>query len=212
MIPSLTELHINNLSLSRGGRRIFDSLTCQVKAGEILHLRGKNGSGKTSLLRSIAGLLPSDSGEIEWRGTDTAVEEFDRRKILLWVGVNPGLKPHDRVIEHCYFVARVAAEGVGKAILLQRVESALEIMGLSEFAQQPIQKLSTGQRQKLALTSLLLRPARLWLLDEPNLGLDAAGEAILISLLGDFCRDGGMVIMASHQSLPNSLPTHTIDL
>ncbi|MDI9408395.1 MAG: heme ABC exporter ATP-binding protein CcmA [Candidatus Pacebacteria bacterium] len=212
MIPTLTALHVKNLSLSRGGRRVIESLNCHVKSGEILHLRGKNGSGKTSLLRCIAGLLPADSGVIEWQGMDSDSDELDRRRILLWLGINNGLKAHETIDQHCNFIVRIAAAEASQEDLRQRITAALHRMGLDRLADQPIQKLSTGQRQRLALTALILRPARLWLLDEPSLGLDDSGLSLLSDLLHDFCQSGGMVLMASHQDLPLTLPGRTLEL
>lgn len=212
MIPTLTSLHVHNLSVSRGGRRVIEALSFQVERGEILLLRGKNGSGKTSLLRCIAGLSPAESGEMEWRGSEVSADELDRSQILLWVGVSNGLKPVETVYQHCLFTARIGDSGESKNNRDQRIDAALQRMGLGQLVDQPIQKLSTGQRQKLALTALSLRPARLWLLDEPSLGLDEFGNSILSELLRDFCHRGGMVMMASHQNLPLDLPSRSIEL
>ena len=212
MVSNISSLVVKNLKLSRGGRRIFDSLSWQLNRGEILHLRGANGSGKTSLLRCIAGLLSPESGEISFNPSESTDEDFDQRDKLIWLGVNKGLKLHETVTDYCSFIATAYGLEGNRGEINQTIDSALDRLGLSNLAEQPIGKLSTGQRQKLALTILLLRPASLWLLDEPSLGLDTAGEEILYRLISDHCQQGGMVVIASHHWLPDFMAFRTLEL
>ncbi|MCX8502332.1 MAG: heme ABC exporter ATP-binding protein CcmA [Alphaproteobacteria bacterium] len=204
-------IEVKNLALRRGGRRLFSNLSWSISAGQILQLQGQNGCGKTSLLRCIAGLLPAESGTIVFN-PPSEPDGFDRRTLIGWLGIEHGFKPQETVFQQCVFASQLGRNPMTRPELTKFIDRSLDQMGIAQLSPTRLHKLSRGQRQRLALTHLMLRPARLWLLDEPTLGLDLAGEEIFTGLIGNFCLSGGMVVLASHHRLPPSLPVTILQL
>lgn len=181
---------------------ILRGLNFAVRAGEILHLRGENGRGKTSLLRAMAGFLPWQQGEITWQGQvyvpklgQTAPHPTAPRlgPRLAWVGCDEGVKPDLTLIEHLQFYAALQ-----EATPLISPRQAVERMGLAAWADARAGRLSHGQKKRLGLARLLMFAADMWLLDEPFNGLDRASSAQLSDILAAFQQQGGLVILASH--------------
>jgi len=178
----------DSLACVRGERLVFETLSFRVEPGGALLLTGPNGSGKSSLLRLCAGLLAPASGRLLWQGG--TVEPEVHRTRLRYVGHLDAVKPVLTVAENLDFWARLAGGGI--------VAAALDKVGLARLAEVPARLLSAGQRRRLALARLALRPADLWLLDEPTVGLDRAGIALLAALVAAHRAAGGMVIAATH--------------
>jgi heme exporter protein A len=191
MISSLTA---EKLACARGERRLFDSLSFRVRAGQALAIEGANGSGKTSLLRLIAGFLAPTGGRILVK---TAASESDdaeeRGRLVGWLGHLDGLKPQLTVHEQLGFFARLYGQPVDPAVLDQ--------VGLARQAELPCRYLSAGQRRRLALARLLVSRRPLWLLDEPFAALDVAGQALVAQLMARHCGEGGIIIAATHDPL-----------
>lgn len=171
------------LACRRTGREVFRNLSFSVADGEALVLRGPNGSGKSTLLRVIAGLLPASSGEL------TVTDEAERPDFH-YIGHNDPLKPALTVEENLAFVTGVLGGG--------DVAAGLGAMALRRLADTPGRHLSSGQRRRLTLARLAAVPRRLWLLDEPAVGLDAQNRERLQALVASHRAAGGAVIAATH--------------
>ena len=186
-------LDVLDLACIRGDRAIFAGLSFSVPAGGALLLTGANGAGKSSLLRVIAGLLPAAGGEVVLEGTPSRTDPAGHALRLRYISSQDALKPALTVAENLAFYA---------ALWGGDVAPALEALGLSPLASLPGRVLSTGQRRRLALARLALAPARLWLLDEPSLGLDAASVSRLGTLMARHRAAGGAILAATHLPLP----------
>ena len=182
----------HSLDCRRGGRLVFAGLDFTLGAGDLLLLTGANGSGKSSLLRVLAGLLAPTQGELRWRGLGIREDLSAHRARLQYLGHLNAVKPRLSVLENLGFWARFSG---GSAAM---ISDALEVFGLSHLAQVPGQFLSAGQKRRLALCRLLASPADLWLLDEPAVGLDRDSEARLDAAIARHRAAGGLVVIASH--------------
>lgn len=208
MISSLTA---ERLTVQRGSRRLAENLSFTVKAGQALALEGANGSGKTSLLRLIAGFLPATAGKVTLSdGTAEISEPEERGRFVGWLGHHDALKASFTVAEQLAFFGKLysapsaggVAAGTSPASAGEDQRGALlEQVGLSRQAQLPCRYLSAGQRRRLALARLLASQRPLWLLDEPFAALDTEGKALVARLIALHCGAGGIVIAATHEPL-----------
>ena len=169
-------------------------LDLDVAEGEIVLVEGPNGAGKTTLLRTCAGLVPVSSGEAEVLGHDLRGDRRGLRRSVALLGHSGFLYQELTVEENLRFWARAAGAPASAA------EDALSVLALDgRLASVRAAKLSAGQRRRLALASVLVRRSRLWLLDEPHAGLDAAGRDVLDRLVADASAAGTTVLIASHE-------------
>jgi len=195
------------LACARNDVVLFRDLDLNVGAGEILLIGGANGSGKTSLLRLLAGLGAPESGTIRWCGADITAADTEYRAAIEYLGHANGIK-----------LDLTAAENLGFSVALRggdaaSIDGALESAGLGRLGGIRARLLSAGQRRRLALARLRLSKAPLWLLDEPLTALDAQGRDFVSGLLGNHARDGGMAVVATHESpLPPSAAVKRIAL
>lgn len=191
----------DKLSSVRGGRALFAGLTFSIAAGEALVVTGANGSGKTSLLRTIAGLLPAAAGRVQLEGgpVDQPVREQCH-----YVGHHNALKASLTVVENAGFWARFLSGAS------DRVDLALESFGLSALRDIPAGYLSAGQQRRLGLVRLLLAERPLWLLDEPSSSLDGAAQEVLKTAVNAHLAAGGLAVAATHAPLgfDNARPLH----
>jgi heme exporter protein A len=181
----------------RGERLLFAGLDFALASGEVLLLLGPNGSGKSSLLRLMAGLLPPLSGRLAWDDRPVAQDREAHCARLGYLGHLDAIKPGLTVREHLAWHAALGEAPAQEAEL----DTALAELGIGHLAEIPGRQLSAGQRRRVALARFLLRPAALWLLDEPTVGLDEDGVARFRVLIDRHCRSGGMAVIATHIAL-----------
>jgi heme exporter protein A len=180
----------------RGGREVLAGLDFEVAAGETLAVTGPNGSGKTSLLRSIAGLLALSGGSIDLEGGEPELTLPDQAHYL---GHRDAMKPALTVLENLSFW-RDFLGGSASDPLKSSLES-LRLVGLDHAAQLPAAYLSAGQRRRLSIARLLAARRPIWLLDEPTSALDAAGQTLFADVTRDHLTRGGIVVAATHAPL-----------
>jgi heme exporter protein A len=176
----------------RGGREVFSGLDFAASAGEALAVTGRNGSGKTSLLRLIAGLLRPEGGSIGLEGGDGELTLPEQAHLL---GHRDALKPALSVKENLAFWQEfLGGEAFGLA-------QCLEAVGLDHASGLPAAFLSAGQRRRLSVARLLAVRRPIWLLDEPTNALDTSGQAMFAALMRDHLARGGLIIAATHAPL-----------
>lgn len=182
----MNPLRAIDLAVARGDRHVLSALDFTVEPGEVLHLVGANGAGKTSLLEVLSGLRAPAAGRIEGQPEADALHWIGHRNAL-----NAGLSP----LENLGFWCRLSG------IPAQGMATALQRVGLHRLRHRPCGKLSTGQRRRVALARLLLSPRPWWFLDEPLAGLDVAGIELVCTLLNEHVAAGGAAVLSSHQPL-----------
>src|SRR5712671_1099140 len=176
----------------RGGREVFSGRDFDASAGEALAVTGANGSGKTSLLRLIAGLLTISGGSIGLEGGEA---ELTLPEQAHYLGHRDALKPALSVMENLAFWRNFLG---GEA---SDTQTSLATVGLDHAAQLPAAYLSAGQRRRLSIARLLAVRRPVWLLDEPTNALDAAGQIMFAALMGDHLARGGLIVAATHAPL-----------
>lgn len=197
----LPTLQLLDLACRRGDRLLFEGVQLEVPAGRLAWLRGRNGSGKTSLLRLVTGLSQPERGEVLWGG-EPIRRSTRYRDELVYIGHANALKEDLTVTESLAFLARIHGRDDGAA----RLEQALDTFGLRSRRRAPVRTLSQGQHRRVALARLALedRPG-LWVLDEPFDALDVEGTGRLAELLVNHQSRGGSVLFTSHLPLEHSL-------
>ncbi len=183
-----------NLSVRRGSEVLFEALNFELRAGQLVWLRGSNGSGKTSLLRVIAGLSRPDGGQLSW-GAEVLSQSAEYKAQLVYMGHANALKDDLTALEALRFITTLHGRDCSSA----RMDAALRRMGVYHRRKLPVRMLSQGQRRRVALARLVLeeRPG-FWVLDEPFDALDDAGLALVQELFRENVQRGGMVLFTSH--------------
>jgi heme exporter protein A len=190
-----------DLACRRGERMVFARLDFSLEPGGLLVLRGANGSGKSSLLRLMAGLLRPVEGALTWGGQSFATDPELHRRRLAFLGHLDALK-----------AALTAAENLAFWCGIHSVAPALAAFGIERLARLPARLLSAGQRRRLALARIFASGAPLWLLDEPTNGLDAEAEAMFAGVLAEHRAKGGMAAIALHgDNLPPGVAVLALD-
>lgn len=182
-----------NLGGERGGEAVFSGIDFALGKGEALVVTGPNGSGKSTLLRVIAGLLPKVQGRLL---LEAGGDEFPSiASACHYLGHQNAMKPALSVTENLRFWRDFNGE------TRLGVEEGLETVGLGGLGHLPFGYLSTGQRRRAAIAKLLVSHRPVWLLDEPTAGLDKASEERFAGLMRGHCREGGMIVAATHLPL-----------
>lgn len=195
---SANELQAHALTCIRGDRRLFTDLSQSLRSGELLYLQGANGTGKTTLLRTLCGLFEPDSGYISWNNesVDSIGEEFFRH--LLYIGHQSAIKMELTPLENL----RIACALDGLSPTASGLWQALEQVGLSGFEDLPAKMLSQGQKRRVGLARLFLSDASLWVLDEPFNALDVHAVEMLQQVIARHIEQGGMAVLTTHQEVP----------
>ncbi len=190
-------LEVVNLQCTRGDRRLFSGVAFELLPGELLHLHGHNGSGKTTLMRALCGLVTPTEGEVRWRGEPIRARRDEYHAELLYLGHKNGIKDDLTGIENLRAACRLSGHPIDE----RRAWEVLERMGLRGHEDLPSRVLSQGQQKRVALARLLVSKARLWLLDEPFVGLDVAAVALLQAVIREHVAGGGLVVLTTHQEV-----------
>jgi heme exporter protein A len=189
-------LSVTGLSCARGERTLFEGLSFSLGEREWLHIQGQNGAGKTTLMRALVGLSPPVAGDITWRGEATPSPDFFRD--LVYLGHHAAVKEELTPLENLCLSAALDGVDLSERDAL----AALIRLGLRGREDLPVRVLSAGQKRRVLLSRLLVRPARLWVLDEPFTALDVKAVAQLSGLIVEHVTQGGMAILTSHQAIP----------
>jgi len=186
-----------DLAARRGSTRLFEGLSLSVEPGCALLVTGANGTGKTTLLRILAGLSAPAAGRVRWRRADVAPFAQTLRQDAVFCGHLPALKDELTAEENLSALVALAGAKASPA----QVRGALSAVALDRHASLPARALSQGQRRRLGLARLTLLRRPLWLLDEPATALDVAGMALVTRLLARHLERGGFAVAATHQTL-----------
>lgn len=197
---STYSLEGTGLSCIRDDRVLFEQLAFELASGQVLLLEGKNGSGKTSLLRILCGFREPDAGEIRWCGD--AVKDSQFYAQMAYVGHLDGIKKELTVLENLRM--SLALSSAGK----YSIDQALAKVHLTGYDDILVQALSAGQKRRLSLARLLITENVLWILDEPFTSLDKQGIALIETLMTEHCANGGMIVLTSH----HDIALHDVDV
>jgi len=207
--PFSVTLQAQGVACDRGGRRLFEGLSFSLEPGDALLVQGPNGTGKTSLMRQIAGLLPLAAGDVSVAGAEAGTPAAE---LCHYVGHLNGIKASLTVRENLafwreYLVSGPETDGFGGG----GVDAALDVFGLGAIADISAAFLSAGQKRKLALSRLFACARPIWLLDEPSVSLDTASVGRLGRAIEAHGQAGGIAIVSTHVPLGGGF-THTLDL
>jgi len=201
MSPDGALLEAREINCWRGDRHILRDVSFAVRAGEFLKITGPNGVGKTTLLRIVCGLLPAESGTVEWRGAVVRSSNDQYHVEMAYLGHLNSLKADLTARENLRFLA-----GLRQALTPADIDGALDRVGILSRGDLPARSLSAGQKRRLALARLLLAGASLWVLDEPVTNLDTAGFQLVEQLIREHVARGGLALAAAHQRLHDDAP------
>lgn len=202
-MPSHPILNATGLTAERDGRCLFSGLALPVGAGDVVRIEGANGTGKTTLLRVLAGLDQDYAGEVNWPAATAVGKPW--REDVLFLGHQPGVKGALTAVENLAWLT--ALRGLNPACGLRE---ALQRSGLAGFEDVPVATLSAGQKRRVALARLHLEPVPLWILDEPFTAIDKDGVRALEETLAAHARNGGAVIVTTHHAL--AIPARSLTL
>ncbi len=191
-----TGLSVHQLTCERGYRELFDDLNFSLSPGEILHIKGENGTGKTSLLRIIAGLALPVSGDICFENYDCRKYRSEYNEQIAFMGHKLGIKleltPIENIRSYCE---------LRKPCTTEQIMETLKQLGLYGFEEMYCNQLSAGQKRRVAVAQAMLSQAKLWILDEPFTSLDVIGVDYFLQVIQEHVENGGMVLLTTHQEV-----------
>ena len=208
MILAQTGLEVRQLYSERDDRVLFAELCFTLSAGDVLQIAGPNGSGKTSLLRILAGLSSRYQGDILWHNHSLEQQRADYLQQLLYIGHGAGIKAALSPLENLRWSCALR----GLPADDNPIRSALAKVGLRGFEEQACYSLSAGQQRRVNLARLFCIPAQLWILDEPFTAIDQGGVAEIEQWISDFANAGGALLLTTHHRLAINRPLRIIEL
>ena len=189
-------LKIDNLSKSYGTKTAVDGLSLHIRKGEIFGFIGHNGAGKTTTLKACCGILKPDSGSITVDGISISEHPIECKKRMAYLPDNPDLYNFMTGIRFLNFVSDIYA--IPADIRRERIDKYAELFELKADLAQPISSYSHGMKQKLAIISALIHEPKLFLMDEPFVGLDPKASHILKGIMRDICNSSGAIFFSTH--------------
>ena len=200
------KLSADNLTLIRGERCLFQGLSFALESGGLLLLEGRNGCGKTSLMRAIAGMLSLETGQVFWDDTPVDKQRQAFHGALVWLAHRTGLKGDLTLVENLGFERSLRAQSSIDA------EAVYERLGIARLKKLILRSLSAGQQRRVALARMLLADVPLWFMDEPFTNLDREGRALVVELVEEHLAHGGMCVMAAHQDVELKAPVTRVKI
>ena len=200
-------LCVEKVHVWRGDRHVLRGVSVEVQPGELLHVSGPNGTGKTTLLRVVSGLLRPEKGSVSWQGRSIAATAAEYQSALAYASHEPALKSDLTALENLRFTV-----GLKRRVTAAELRSSLERTGVGTCADLPARVLSAGQRRRVAMARVLAFRADLWLLDEPFTNLDASGSSLLSALLAEHVGQGGVALVVAHHDLNVAVQTRQLEL
>lgn len=179
---------------------MFEGLDFALESGGLLLLEGRNGCGKTSLMRAIAGMLSLETGEIFWNDMPVLRQRQTFHGALVWLAHRTGLKGDLNMLENLHFERTLRRQSD------RDPESVYERLGIERLKKLPLRSLSAGQQRRVALARMLLADVPLWLMDEPFTNLDREGRTLVMKLVEEHLGGGGLCVMAAHQDVDVNAP------
>src|ERR1700677_2804127 len=189
-------LGVEDVHVWRGDRHLLKGVSIALHPRQLMHVSGPNGTGKTTLLRVICGLLRPEQGRVTWLGQSISSVRAEYQAALAYASHEPALKGDLTALENLRF-----AVGLKRRVSPGELRASLEQTGVAACADLPARVLSAGQRRRVAMARVLAMNAPLWLLDEPFTNLDAAGTRLLTSMLQSHAEGGGSALVVAHQEL-----------
>lgn len=207
MNRAATGLCAENLHVWRGECHVLKGVSLEVGPGELLHVSGPNGTGKTTLLRVMTGLLRPESGAVYWRGERVGLASAEYQRALAYASHQSALKGDLTALENLHFTV-----GLRRRVTIGALRDSLERTGVLHCADLPARVLSAGQQRRVAMARVLACESALWLLDEPFSNLDSAGSGLMSALLTEHITGGGLSVVVAHHDLQVSVPTRSLAL
>jgi heme exporter protein A len=192
--------------LFRGDRCLFEDVSFALDPGQLLLLEGPNGSGKTSLLKVIVGMLELEAGVVNWDGDPVLEQRQLFHASLAWMAHRVGFKADLTLVENLRF------EAVLRPQVATDIEDILERVDVVRLKRLPVRSLSAGQKRRVALARMLLADVPLWLMDEPYTNLDREGRSLVAGVVNEHLAGGGLCVMAAHQDVDIDAPVQKVIL
>jgi heme exporter protein A len=189
-------LGVEGVHVWRGERHVLKGVSLTLRPRELLHVSGPNGTGKTTLLRVVSGLLRPEQGSVSWLGRSITTYRTEYQAVLAYASHEPALKSDLTALENLRF-----AVGLKRRVAAAELRAALHRTGVGACADLPARVLSAGQRRRVAMARVLAMDASIWLLDEPYTNLDASGAELLSGLLLAHVEAGGLALVVAHHEL-----------
>jgi heme exporter protein A len=200
-------LSVDKVHVWRGDRHVLQGVSAQIGRGELLHVSGPNGTGKTTLLRVVCGLLRPEQGVVSWLGRSIVAHRTEYQAALAYAAHEPALKGDLTALENLLF-----AVGMKRRSSALDLRGALERTGVAACADLPARVLSAGQRRRVSLARVVAMQAAVWLLDEPYANLDAAGSELVSGLLEAHVGAGGLALVVAHRELALACNVRRLEL
>ena len=191
---ALSQLEVSGLECIRQDIILFQDISFKLHSGDLLQIDGVNGSGKSSLLRLLAGLMQPNAGEIIWQGKEISSCRNEYQQEINYIGHLNGVKDALTALENLRVM--VALAGSKPDIPFSKALDQIELAGMESI---PLSRMSAGQKRRVALARLFVTKAAIWLLDEPFTSLDASGKLVIERLIAEHCARGGIIIFSTHQ-------------
>src|SRR5580692_6853671 len=200
-------LAVEKVHVWRGDRHVLQGVSIEVHPRELMHVSGPNGTGKTTLLRVMSGLLRPEQGSVSWRGQSIVRQRTEYQAALAYAAHEPALKGDLTALENLHF-----SVGLKRRTSQAELRAALDHAGVAACAELPARVLSAGQRRRVSLARVLAMRASIWLLDEPYANLDAAGSELVSELLQAHVTSGGLALVVAHRELALACDVRRLEL